>query len=267
MVRRLRELGAETVACPTIRIVPPEDREPLRRAARGVDRYSWVVFTSVNGVDRFAEALEREGTDPRTSLAADARVAAIGPSTAERVGERFTVEPDVVPDEYRAEALVRAIRRYAATEAGPPGSPSVAAASSTDDRGRELEGERFLLPRAARARPVLPDRLDAAGADVDEVAAYRAAPADAEDLAPARDRIRRGEIDWLTFTASSTVRNFTSAVGTDVGGARVAAIGPVTAGTARDLGLAVDAVAEEYTVPGLVEALVRAADSDEREAA
>ncbi|MDP2496939.1 MAG: uroporphyrinogen-III synthase [Candidatus Palauibacterales bacterium] len=259
MARRLRELGAEPVACPTIRIVPPEDLAALRRAARNVDEYSWIVFTSVNGVDRFAGALEHEGADPEEALAAGARVAAIGPSTAESVVERFRVEPDVVPDEYRAEALVLAIRRHAAAGAGT----DVAA----EDGGQELAGERILLPRAAEARAVLPERLEAAGAVVDEVAAYRAVPPDEEELAPVRERLQAGEIDWLTFTASSTVRNFVSLLGADPGGARVAAIGPITAGTARELGLTVDVVAEEYTVPGLLEALVGARSGDGREAA
>lgn len=259
MARRLRELGAEPVACPTIRIVPPQDPDPLHRAARTAGAYSWIVFTSVNGVDRFADALEHQGVDPEEALAAGARVAAIGPSTAERVVERFGVEPDVVPDEYRAEALVLAIRRHAAAGTGS----DVAA----EDGGRELAGERILLPRAAEARSVLPERLEAAGAVVDEVAAYRAVPPDEEELAPVRERRRAGEIDWLTFTASSTVRNFVSLLGADAGGARVAAIGPITAGTARKLGLKVDVVAEEYTVPGLLEALVGARSGDGREAA
>ena len=259
MARRLRELGAEPVACPTIRIVPPQDSDPLHRAARTAGRYSWIVFTSVNGVDRFADALEHQGADPEEALAAGARVAAIGPSTAERVVERFGVEPDVVPDEYRAEALVLAIRRHAAAGTGT----DVAA----EDGGQELAGERILLPRAAEARAVLPERLEAAGAVVDEVAAYRAVPPDEEELAPVREQLRGGEIDWLTFTASSTVRNFVSLLGADPGGARVAAIGPITAGTARELGLTVDVVAEEYTVPGLLEALVGARSGDGREAA
>lgn len=273
--RRLRELGGEPVACPTIRIAPPENASPLRRAARNVRGYGRVVFTSVNGVDRFAEALEREATAPEEALAAGARVAAIGPSTAERVEARFGVEPDVVPDEYRAEALVVAIRRDAADASSSTASSSTGASAtaavgidiSAGDGGRELEGQRILLPRAAEARTVLPERLEAAGADVDEVSAYRAVPPDEEELAPVGEQLRAGEIDWVTFTASSTVRNFVSLLGTDLGGARVAAIGPITAGTARDLGLTVDVVADEYTIPGLVGALVDARSGNGREAA
>lgn len=229
----LRDLGAAVVEYPTIAIEPPVDPEPLRRAVRSLPDYAWVVFTSVNGVARVLSMLENERADPSSSLAG-ARVAAIGPATAGALREAG-VRVDVVPAEYRAEALVEAIR-------------------SAADR---LAGRRILLARAAESRDVLPESLRGSGATVDEVSAYRTVPGspDVEDL-PAR--LRRGEVDWLTFTASSTVRNFVELAGRDVSGARVATIGPITAGTARDLGLPVHAVAEEYTVPGLVRALIDA---------
>lgn len=260
--RRLRDLGAEPVTCPTIRIVPPSEPEPLRRAARRLGAYDWAVFTSVNGVERLADALEREGRAAR--LPDGLRVAAIGPSTAARARERLSARPEVVPEEYRAEALVRALRRRAADPGRePPPWPE----EDVDGGASELRGARLLLPRAAEARDVLPGRLEAAGGRVDEVAAYRAVPPRERELAGIRERLRDGEIDWVTFTASSTVRNFASLVGTDLDGARVAAIGPVTAGTARELGLSVEAVAEQYTVPGLLEALVGAEAGGGREVA
>lgn len=230
---RLRQLGASVVEYPTIAIEPPEDPGPLRRALRVLPEYDWVVFTSVNGVDRVLSALEG-AAGGRSDALAPPRVAAIGPATAEALREAG-VRVDVVPGEYRAEALLRAVR-------------------GAEDR---LEGQRILLARAAEAREVLPEGLRRSGARVDEVAAYRTVPGrpDVEDLP---DRLRRGEVDWLTFTASSTVRNFVELAGRDVGRARVATIGPITAGTARELGLPVHAVAGEYTVPGLVRALVDA---------
>lgn len=259
--RRLRALGAEPVPCPTIRIVPPEDPAPLREAARSVDEYDWVVFTSVNGVGRLAEALADEGRGAAALFGA--RVAAIGPATAERAREELSLDVEVVPEEYRAEALARALRRRAAgADEGPPPWPDDEAGGP----GRELEGARVLLPRAAEARAVLRESLRSAGAAVDEVAAYRSVAPDEADLSRARELIRSGDVDWLTFTASSTVRNYAAAVGTDTGGARVAAIGPITAGTAREVGLPVDVVAEEYTIPGLIDALVRASGGG-REAA
>lgn len=227
----LRELGADVVAYPTIAIEPPEDAEPLRRALRSLPAYEWVVFTSVNGVDRVLSALDAAGREPSEALGG-ARVAAIGPSTGDAL-RSAGLRVDVVPGEYRAEALVAAIR----------------------DAAESLDGRRILLPRAAEARDVLPERLREAGARVDEVAAYRTVLGrpDVEDLGA---RLRDGKVDWLTFTASSTVRNFVELAGRDVGEARVAVIGPVTGGTARDLGLPVHVVAEEFTVPGLVRALV-----------
>ena len=228
----LRELGARVLEYPTIAIEPPKDARPLRRALRSLPAYDWVVFTSVNGVLRVVSELASAGGDPPGALAG-ARVAAIGPATADALRDAG-ISVDVVPGEYRAEALVTAIRA-----AG------------------DLSGRRVLLARAAEARAVLPERLRAGGAEVDEVAAYRTVRGrpEVEDL-PAR--MRRGEVDWLTFTASSTVRNFVEMAGREAGDARVAAIGPITAGTARELGLPVHAVAEEYTVPGLVRALVDA---------
>lgn len=228
----LRELGAEPVAFPTIAIRPPDDPGPLREALASLDRYDWAVLTSVNGVRRVLETLEEAGRMPAEAFRG-VRTAAIGPSTADALREAG-VEVEVVPDEYRAEGLLEAVAEAA-----------------------RLDGARVLLARAEEAREVLPRELEEAGARVDEVTAYRTEVAnpDADDLAA---RLRAGEIDWLTFTASSTVRNFVRLVGAERGSARVAAIGPITAGTARELGLDPDVVAEEYTIPGLVRALVEA---------
>lgn len=227
----LRELGAEVLEYPTIAIEAPEDPEPMRRAVRSLPDYDWVVFTSVNGVDHTLGALAEE-RGAAAGFPATARVAAIGPATAAALREAG-IDVEIVPEEYRAEALVDSIR----------------------DAAERLDGRRVLLARAAEARDVLPERLREAGARVDEVAAYRTVLGrpEVDDL---EARLRRGEVDWLTFTASSTVRNFVELAGDEAGEARVAAIGPITAGTARDLGLPVDVVADEYTVPGLVRALV-----------
>jgi uroporphyrinogen III methyltransferase/synthase len=126
----------------------------------------------------------------------------------------------------------------------------VQALAAADD----LRGRRILLPRADVARAVLPEQLRALGAEVVEVAAYTTVQ-DGADAERVRGLIERGEVDAVTFTASSTVRNFVDLVGADVGGAKVASIGPITSGTARELGLAVDLEAAEYTIPGLVQAI------------
>lgn len=231
LVGALRDRGARVVEYPTIRIRPPRESGPLRRALEGAGTYDWVVFTSVNGVRSVLEELGALGAGAEALL--DARLAAIGPSTAGEL-EDAGLAVRVVPGEYRAEALAAAIRDAA-----------------------DLDGRRVLLARAAEARDVLRKRLEEAGAEVDEVTAYETEMGRPEDVDLER-RMREGEIDWITFTASSTVRNFVRLAGTRLGGARVACIGPITARTARELGLPVHAVADEYTVPGLVRALASA---------
>lgn len=228
LVRALGELGAEPIEFPTLRVVDAPDPAALRAAARSVDRYNWVIFTSANGVARFWAALRKVGRDARAF--GRSRVAAIGPGTAAALAARG-LQADLVPDEYVAEAVLEALSR-----AGP------------------WEGCRALLPRALGARDVLPRGLERLGARVDEVAAYATEP-DRGDVERLQKELHAGRVDAITFTASSTVRNFVAAVGPEVDGATVAAIGPVTAETARQLGLPVHVEAEEHTIPGLVRAL------------
>lgn len=225
---RLEALGAEVIQFPTIRITAPTDPEPLRSAVARVEEYDWVVFTSVNGVERFWTAMRQAGRDARSL--GGVHVCAIGPATAAAL-EMEGVRADVVPDEFVSEAVVEAL----AAEV-------------------ELAGARILLPRAEVAREALPVLLRERGAAVDEVAAYRTVP-DSREAAELSARLTAGEIDVLTFTSSSTVKNFVDAVGTAIGSARVASIGPITSATARELGLEVAIEAKEYTITGLVDAL------------
>jgi len=240
LVRPLEERGARVILFPTIEIVPPADPGPLLRAATDVWSYDWIVFTSVNGVDAFGRALAEVGVsvpaDPATRAVG---VCAIGPATGE-AAEAIGLSVTVIPDEFVAEAVVKAL-----------------------DQETDLEGRRVLLPRAAVARSALPEGLKARGARVDVVEAYRTVPA-AGDASKLAGLLEERAVDLVTFTASSTVRNFHRAMAeTGAGGdtaapsVPVAAIGPITAGTARDLGYDVVVVAEEYTIPGLVEAVVR----------
>jgi uroporphyrinogen III methyltransferase/synthase len=224
----LQALGAEVVQFPTIRIADAPDPEPLRRAAAQAGSFHWVVFTSVNGVERFWNALREQGCDARSL--GGVKVCAIGPATAEALSRRG-ISPDAVPEEFVAESAVETL---------------LAAGVGA--------GTRILLPRAEIARPVLPDRLRQAGAEVVEVTAYTTVQ-DGAGAERVRAMLDAGEVDVLTFTASSTVSSFVSLVGDDVGNATVASIGPVTSATARELGLRVDVEAEEYTIPGLVKAI------------
>jgi len=217
--QRLGEAGAEVLCVPTISIEPLEVMGDPR--LRDLSRYDWIVFTSAKGVAVFAEALQEIGI-----AFPPARLAAIGPETAaalREVGRRA----DLVPAEFVAESLADAL---------PPGG-------------------RVLLPRAAGARDALPDRLRQRGAAVDVIELYRAVapPGLRADLAAALSGV-----DVVTFTSSSTVRHFIDAIGRELPSrVRVACIGPITAATARDAGLPVAIIAEEYTTQGLVDALIR----------
>jgi len=170
---------------------------------------------------------------------APVRLAAIGPETAARL-ERRLLRVAVAAEDYRAEGLVTALAR------------------------EDVRGRRVLLPRAAGARPVLPEALRARGAVVDEVIAYRAVPPDEADVAGLTAALEAGAVDAVTFTSSSTVRNFVALLGRPAtarllagGRAAIACIGPVTAETARELGLRVDVVPPTYTAVALAAALVR----------
>ncbi len=226
---KLESLGAEAVEFPTIEINPPEDFGPLDDAIQSFD---WLVFTSVNGVDALFARLKHHGLDLR-SIPRETMVAAIGPATKERI-EAFGLRVDIVPKEYRAEALLEEVS------------------------GESLAGKKILIPRAKVARAVLPEKLREAGAEVVVPPAYESSPSSGGKDALA-ERLRAGEIDCVTFTASSTVENFAGAFGDEAASllkkTQVACIGPITADTARARGVRVDAEADEYTIPGLVEAV------------
>jgi uroporphyrinogen-III synthase len=217
LAERLRALGAVPIVFPTIRL-EPADPGPMDAAAREIAGFDWVIFTSEQGVESFIERLIAVGL-----TAADLgtrEVAAIGPATADAL-LAHGVEPTLVPAEYVAEAILAEIG--------------------------DVTGRRVLLPRADIARAALADGLKERGAIVVEIAAYRTVGTGMQP--PALEGV-----DAVTFTSSSTVRYFVDS-GAALGTARVVCIGPVTAGTARELGLAVHAVAEEYTEAGLIQAL------------
>ena len=224
LVDRLRTLGADTIEVPSIVIGEPADGgAALRKAAKEVAAYDWVVFTSARAVERFLPLLrDARGFGP-------ARIAAIGPGTADELAARNLVA-DLVPEKFVAESLL---------DAFPPPS---------------IEGGRVLLPRAAVARDVLPDGLRQAGWEVDVVEAYRTHQAEVPGSVLAAAKAA----DAITFTSSSTVTNFLEAAGREAVPRVVACIGPVTAETARTAGLTVDVEAEVHTIDGLVDALVAA---------
>ncbi len=232
----LAGLGAIVVETALIRIEPPADPAPVRAAIAALATFEWVVFTSTNGVERFAAEMERQGT-PREALASR-RLAAIGPATAESLAARGW-KAEVVPPEFRAESL----------------GDALAAAGVT--------GKKVLLARAEETREALDRSLAAAGALVTAVSVYRTVATDSTGAALIRE-LSSGSVAAITFASPSTVKAFCRAVrsagGDPVSMAAktcVAVIGPVTANAARDAGLSVDLEAAEYTLPAMATALAR----------
>ncbi|MGD9022775.1 MAG: uroporphyrinogen-III C-methyltransferase [Deltaproteobacteria bacterium] len=242
LVDRLANLGADCLECPTIKVVPPEDWGPLDAALDSLGTYDWLVFTSVNGVSFFFERLYAGGKDVRTLK--DVSTAAIGPATARRLGD-FGLKSDIIPKTYQAESVVEAFEK------------------------EPMEGKRVLLPRAKEARPVLPIELREMGAVVDEIVVYQTQQAmDNVDLLI--KRLEEGSVDIVTFTSSSTVRNFKALLPADrfeslMKGVTVASIGPITTDTARELGFKVDVTAKDFTIPGLCEAILQVIDPNHEE--
>ena len=231
----LSELGAECVEFPTIEVIPPPSWKDLDRAIGNLETYQWLVFTSVNGVKYFFERLEDSGQDVRDLKGI--RIAAIGPKTADAIREKG-VNADLVPEEYRAEAVVEAFRKH------------------------RVAGSRILLPRAAEAREVLPQELERMGAAVEVVEAYRTVKPEGD-----KDKIRamlvKGDIHMVTFTSSSTVNNFMEMFEGEsdqllkwMEKVTVACIGPVTAKTAEQRGLSVQITPSDYTIEALAKAIV-----------
>ncbi|MFC1839305.1 uroporphyrinogen-III C-methyltransferase [Thermodesulfobacteriota bacterium] len=231
----LTDQGAHCIEFPTIEIIPPESWDPLDNAIEELDNYNWLLFTSVNGVKHFFERLYEQGKDIRCLN--NIKVGAIGPKTADEVRLNGII-PDLVPGEYRAEAIVEAFESMNA------------------------DSLKMLLPRASKAREILPDELRKMGADIKVVDAYRTVMPDfkTDDV---KAMLESGEIDMVTFTSSSTVSNFMNMFKADKDKAKswlsnvdIASIGPITSDTVRKLGLNVTVEAREYTISRLTEAIL-----------
>jgi uroporphyrinogen-III synthase len=256
--RELRKLGATVLEIPFIEIRKPRSFKPLDSALQSLDEYDWLILTSVNGVEAMWDRLSslkpanvREGHGfsraikgrvENPALAAEGRrlrIAAIGPATKKAIEQRG-VTVDIVPKEYIAESVVRSLRR-------------------------RVQGKRVLLVRAKVARDVIPRELRKSGARVDVVEAYETVvPRSSRGQLRAAIKNPRRSPHVITFTSSSTVRNFVALLGSrnaNLKGIRLASIGPVTSSTLRDMGLRVDIAAKKFTIPGLVEAIVRASVS------
>ena len=230
LTSRLRELGADVLELPTIRIEPPTDLRTFAELVQDAHSYDWIVFTSPNGVTAFFDLFYKLYHDAREIGAV--RIAAIGPATAQRVKE-YHVKVDLQPEEFIAEAVVRQFQK----EGG-------------------VENLRILLARPEQARDVLSKRLVEMGAIVDEAIAYRTVP-ETSDITGARRRFLEEGADLITFTSSSTVENFLALGLPWPKRMGLASIGPITSKTARDNGLQVDVEARRHDIDGLVTAIQR----------
>ena len=227
--------GGEAVECPTIEIVPPEDWAPLDRALEQLSTYNWLIFTSVNGIAPFMNRLLESQRDVRAL--AGLTICCIGPRTAEALAV-YGLRADVIPEQFQAEGMLEALA------------------------ARQMRGARILISRALVARDILPDQLRIQGAEVNVVPVYRTIPP-AVETDRLIEQFRARAIDVISFTSSSTVRNFVKLFSTAdemlrlVGETTVACIGPITAATAREAGLTVKIMAAQNTIPALADAIVQ----------
>jgi uroporphyrinogen III methyltransferase / synthase len=233
LVQRIEKLGGEVIEFPTIEIQPPESYAALDSAIANIRTYDWLLFTSVNGVEQFLfrlQSLSRSMTELE-----DIKVGAIGPETAKRL-EGAGIKDCIVPRQYQAEGMLEAL------------TPQM------------MRGKRVLIPRAAKARDTLPETLRRWGAAVDVIEAYRTGLPVADRSALNRV-LQAGGADMITFTSSSTVVNFVQLFQGQnlealLAGIAIACIGPITKKTIEEMGGRADVVSKEFTIPGLVGAIV-----------
>ncbi len=232
LVEHLSDLGAECIECPTIKVTLPDDLKPLDVAIDNLSSYSWLIFTSVNAVNFFFKRLFAKQKDVRALC--NLSTAVIGPATAKRLFD-FGLKSDIIPESYRAESFVEAFTKV------------------------KLKDTRILLPRAKEARSVIPVELSKMGAFVDDITTY-CTKANYDDAHLLLTQLKERTIDMITFTSSSTVKNFHALLPFEefenlMKDVTIASIGPITADTAQDLGIDVHIVAESYTIPGLCRAI------------
>ena len=227
----IEALGGEPWEFPTIEIAPVSDKSYLIKAINHLKEFQWLIFTSVNGVEGFFAELKNQARDVRDLVGLE--IVAIGPATQAALEQRG-LRTAFVPDEFRAEKIVEGLK------------------------GRVVAGQKVLLARAEEARDILPVSLKAMGAEVWDVPVYKTiiGGANREEL---QTMLREKEIQIVTFTSSSTVRNFVTLLDGDISllkGVLLYSIGPITSATAEELGLKIFKEADQYTISGLVEALL-----------
>jgi len=231
-IKALKTQGAEPISFPTIRIIPPRGWSKVDKAIENLSTYDTLVFTSVNGVKFFFQRLKEKGKNIR--FFKTLKVVAIGPKTAAAIKRRhFRV--DIIPKKFQAESVVEALEKEGIT------------------------GKRFLLPRAEKAREVLPQEIKKREGHIDVLTVYRTGKGEG-NIQEVKELFRKKLIHVITFTSSSTVKNFVELLAEKniskmIKGAVVASIGPITAHTAASLGIGTDIMPKKYTIPGLVKAI------------
>ncbi|HXI09415.1 MAG TPA: uroporphyrinogen-III C-methyltransferase [Thermodesulfobacteriota bacterium] len=232
--RVLEREGAEPIAFPTIKTKPMPGWWGLDRAIKRLSTYDWAIFTSVNGVKYFFERIKALGLDLRELKGV--KICAVGPMTAKAIGS-FGLRVDLTPKEFRAESLIEALGK------------------------KGIKGKRFILPRALKAREVIPTDIKRLGGKIDVVPTYKTVKP-TKEAGGLRDLLLGKGVDCITFTSASTVTNFVSMFKRSelpelLSASRIACIGPVTAEAAKGYGINVDIMPKDYTIPALTEAMAR----------
>lgn len=232
LVSKLEDLGAEVIEFPTIKIAEPENFDAFDKVLEGLGTYKWLVFTSTNGVEAFFNRLWKKGKDIRTLVGI--KICAVGEATGEELNKRG-ICVDYIPESFTTAALLEGLLK------------------------KVLPDEKVLLARADIGSQELSDGLKSAGIQFEDLTVYRTLT-DTENKDDVLELLKNNNVDFITFTSSSTVRNFVNSVGIDkiktAENLKVACIGPVTAKTCEELALKVDLMAAEYTIDGLVNCIV-----------
>ena len=233
LVIKLENLGGQCIEIPTIKIIPPKDETLLKQAINKIHSFDWVVFTSINGVKFFFKTLFAEKMDVR--VLGHLKFACIGPATKAKLMS-FGIISDILPKTYKAESVIHAFSKI------------------------KIKNKKILIPRAKKARPILPEELKKMGGDVLEVPAYETEIVH-ENKKYLIDFLEENKIDIVTFTSSSTVKNFKALIPHNkfqkfISNITSACIGPITAQTAIENGIKPKIIAESYTISGLVKSIL-----------
>jgi uroporphyrinogen III methyltransferase/synthase len=234
----LEELGAEIIEFPTIEVVPPVSYEELDKSIGNIGAYDWLIFTSRNGVKYFFKRFFDRDKDIRDLKGI--KICAIGSKTEKEI-KKYGIKTDLIPDEFRAEGLIKLIQEIEGS------------------RGKGLGGVKFLLPRAEVAREIFPEKIRELGGEIDIPVTYRTIKPESRGKR-LRRFLKEGRISIATFTSAATFNNFREIMGEDADkllkGVIIAAIGPVTARAVEKAGLHVDIMPKEFTIETMVEEII-----------